>query len=459
MAADRADVVICGAGLAGAAAAYGLAVGGGVRNVVLVDERPPLSLTSNSSTECYRNWWPGPGDTMVRLMNRSIDLLEGIALETDNRIRLNRRGYLFATADEARVDEFIRAAQESAALGAGPARVHRGGADAPPYTPAPAEGWQDLPSGADVIADRDLLRRHFPFLTDATVAVLHARRCGWLDAQALGRYLLEQAQAHGARLVRARLAGIELQGGRVRGVQLAEGATSGIATDCFVNAAGPGFKAVGAMLGLELPVFSELHYRTVIPGAENAALAAAPLLIWMDPTPLFYSDAERAELSRSEAGRALLQPFPPGVHMRPAGTPEQPAGWGLWTFDTSPREPHFPPELDAEQGEITLRGLATVLPALRGLVARRPQITLTGGYYTKTAENRPLIGPTPVTGAYLMGAVSGFGVMGACAFGELLAAHVTGAALPPYASALQLDRYDDPSYQQLLGRWGSSGQL
>ena len=34
----------------------------------------PLSLTSDKSTECYRNWWPGPGDAMVRLMNRSIDL-------------------------------------------------------------------------------------------------------------------------------------------------------------------------------------------------------------------------------------------------------------------------------------------------------------------------------------------------------------------------------------------------
>src|SRR5256886_11256899 len=37
--------------------------------------RSPLSLTSDKSTECYRNWWPGPGDDMVALMNRSIDLL------------------------------------------------------------------------------------------------------------------------------------------------------------------------------------------------------------------------------------------------------------------------------------------------------------------------------------------------------------------------------------------------
>ena len=72
MSAPTAEVVICGAGIAGIAAAYHLAVRRGVRGVVLVDEGAPLSLTSDKSTECYRNWWPGPGDDMVALMNRSI---------------------------------------------------------------------------------------------------------------------------------------------------------------------------------------------------------------------------------------------------------------------------------------------------------------------------------------------------------------------------------------------------
>ncbi|MCB0066547.1 MAG: FAD-dependent oxidoreductase, partial [Caldilineaceae bacterium] len=62
MTTSTAEVVICGAGIAGIAAAYHLAVKQGVRNVVLVDERPPMSLTSDKSTEAYRNWWPGPDD-------------------------------------------------------------------------------------------------------------------------------------------------------------------------------------------------------------------------------------------------------------------------------------------------------------------------------------------------------------------------------------------------------------
>ena len=89
-----ASVVICGAGIAGISAAYHLTVRRGLEGVVLVDERPPLTLTSDKSTECYRNWWPGPGDAMVSLMNRSIDLMEELARESDNAFHLNRRGYL-----------------------------------------------------------------------------------------------------------------------------------------------------------------------------------------------------------------------------------------------------------------------------------------------------------------------------------------------------------------------------
>src|SRR5437762_7639494 len=139
-----AEVVICGAGIAGIATAYHLAVRRGVRGVLLVDERPPLSLTSDKSAECYRNWWPGPGDDMVTVMNRSIDLLEELARESGNMFRLNRRGYLFATAQAQRVAGLVQAAREAAMLGAGAVRVHSGGGDA--YRPAPADGFDDQPT-------------------------------------------------------------------------------------------------------------------------------------------------------------------------------------------------------------------------------------------------------------------------------------------------------------------------
>ena len=94
-----ADVVVCGAGIAGVAAAYHLAVEQRVGRVVIVDEREPLTLTSDKGTQGYRNWWPGPDDTMLRFVSRSIDLLEATARAHGNAFRMNRRGYLFATAE------------------------------------------------------------------------------------------------------------------------------------------------------------------------------------------------------------------------------------------------------------------------------------------------------------------------------------------------------------------------
>ncbi|MGH2525100.1 MAG: FAD-dependent oxidoreductase, partial [Anaerolineales bacterium] len=123
---STAEALICGAGMAGVAAAYHLAVRRGVKNVVLVDERPPLTLTSDKGTEAYRNWWPGPGDTMLRFISRSIDLLEELAEESDNYFQLNRRGYVFLTARPSEAARLKDIAAETSALGAGPLREHPG---------------------------------------------------------------------------------------------------------------------------------------------------------------------------------------------------------------------------------------------------------------------------------------------------------------------------------------------
>ncbi|MBU0703063.1 MAG: FAD-binding oxidoreductase, partial [Chloroflexi bacterium] len=311
MTASTANVLICGAGIAGISAAYHLAVRQGVRDVVLVDERAPMSLTSDKSTECYRNWWPGPGDGMVSLMNRSIDILEELARETDNRFHLNRRGYLFVTADPARIPDFERAAEEPCALGAGELRVHTGGPGDPEYVPAPAQGFEGLPTGADLILDPALIREHFPFLTGRVVAALHVRRCGWMSAQQLGTYMLEQARARGARLLEARVEGVEVSGGRVRGVRLSGPAGSQtIATDKFVAAAGPFAKQVGRMVGVDLPIVCELHWKIAFSDHLNAVSRAAPLYYWADPQTLPWSEEERALLAESGETRWLLEPFP-----------------------------------------------------------------------------------------------------------------------------------------------------
>jgi glycine/D-amino acid oxidase-like deaminating enzyme len=100
-----------------------------------------------------------------------------------------------------------------------------------------------------------------------------------------------------------------------------------------------------------------------------------------------------------------------------------------------------------------------MIPGLSAYFGRLPKPVVDGGYYTKTRENRPLIGPMPVKGAYMIGAFSGYGIMASCAAGELLAAHLTGSPLPSYAPAFTLERYRDLEYQKLLEKWGDTGQL
>ncbi len=447
---STADVVICGAGIAGISAAYQLAVKHQVSDVVLVDERAPLSLTSDKSTECYRNWWPGPGDAMVALMNRSIDILEELAHECDNAFHMNRRGYLYATAVPERIDEMRRAGEEAASLGAGSLRCHPGDS---PYEPAASQGFDTKTMGADLILDRNLIRQHFPYLAENVIAVLHARRCGWLSAQQLGMYMLERARTHGVRFVSARVTDVKTSNGRVDEVRLENG--TAISTRRFVIAAGPLSKQVAAMLGVDLPVYCELHAKVAYRDDLGAFPREAPLLIWTDSQRLPWSEDERRLFAESDETRGLLDEFPSGVHARS----ESNFILGLWTYHTEPVEPKYPISLDPRQPEIVLRGLSTMLPALKAYAGKTPRPVVDGGYYIKTQENRPLIGPLGVPGAYIIDALSGFGIMSSCGAGELLAAHATSSHLPRYAPAFLLERYQDPQYQTLLAHWTSTGQL
>lgn len=461
-----AQVVICGAGIAGVSVAYHLAVQHGLKDVMLVDERPPLSLTSANSAECYRNWWPGPGDGMVGLMNHSIDIMEQVARETGNAIRLNRRGYLYATADPAHIPAFIAAALEAASLGAGPLRLHGrypGLEDLEglsQYTAAPADGFEGQPTGADVILDPEVIQQYFPCLAQDTVAVVHARRAGWFNARDMGVYLLQRAREYGAKVVQARVEAVDVENHQVEAVrvQSADGPMT-LQTHHFVDAAGPFLKAIGHLLGVDLPVYSELHTKAAFVDHLRLVPRDAPLLIWTDTQALMWNEDERIEFESSAETRWLLEQFPSGVHARPEGPADSPIVLVMWDYHTHSSEPLFPPKFDPVYPDVALRGLARMLPALKAYFERAPRPVVDGGYYTRTRENRPLIGPSPVRGAYVIGAFSGFGMMASCGAGELLAAHILGGELPHYSPAFSLERYEDKEYRRLLANWPSTGQL
>ncbi len=212
-------------------------------------------------------------------------------------------------------------------------------------------------------------------------------------------------------------------------------------------------------MGVDLPVGSELHLKVSFRDHLGILPRQAPLLIWSDPQQLSWSSEDRMALAEDPETRWLLEQFPSGVHTRPEGGGESQIILLLWEYNSHTGIPEFPIRLDPTYPEIVIRGISSMVPGLEVYLNRLPKPTLDGGYYTKTEENRPLACPLPVSGAYVIGALSGFGIMSAPALGELLADYIAGKTLPSYAGSFDLRRYEDPDYQNILTSWGDDWQI
>lgn len=447
-----AEVVVCGAGIAGISTAFHL-TRLGVHDVVVVDPRPPLTLTSDKSTECYRNWWPTPH--MVALMSRSIDLLEAYADESNDRFSLTRRGYLYVTADGTELDRMTSDAHLIASLGAGSVRTHTKASGA--YQPADLGGYSSDLTGADVFSSGDTLRNAFPFIGDQAVGGIHVRRAGWLSAQQLGAWMLEEAIAAGAECLTGEITSVQSDKNGITSVVVDGQAT--VTCKSFVNAGGPLAKAVGRLVGVEVPVHSEIHQKVSFKDHKAGFHRSAPVVIWSDPQRISWSPDEHDFLVET-GNESFLGELPRFVHGRPEGGTESPWALGLW--DLIPKvtaTPEWPIEVDSLYPELVMRGLTAMLPAMSAYCDGLPEHTVDGGYYTKTIDNIPLIGPIGPAGSYLCAALSGYGIMAACAAGELTARHVADGPLPPHADAFRIERFDDPTYLPAITASASTGQI
>jgi glycine/D-amino acid oxidase-like deaminating enzyme len=155
----------------------------------------------------------------------------------------------------------------------------------------------------------------------------------------------------------------------------------------------------------------------------------------------------------------LLDEMPIYCHGRPEGGADSPYLLALWEYHGKVEEPVWPVPEDELFPEVVMRGLVTMVPGLSVYLDRLPASSVDGGYYTKTRENRPLIGPIGPTGFHVAVGYSGFGVMVAAGAGDLVARHVIGAPLPEHAAAFLPSRYDEPGYLGSVASGSSSGQL
>jgi glycine/D-amino acid oxidase-like deaminating enzyme len=218
-------------------------------------------------------------------------------------------------------------------------------------------------------------------------------------------------------------------------------------------------KEVGTMLGANLPVFCELHLKVAMKDTLGVLDRSAPMVICYDAQMLDWSAEERELLDEDPELKPLLSRLPWGAHTRPEGSGDSQMILVLWDYHEQVTQPAWPVPIDEQYAHVALRGLVRMIPGMQAYLQKLTRPIIDGGYYTKTRENRPLIGRLPVGGAYVIGALSGYGIMASCAAGELLAAHVIGGTLPAYASAFAVERYQQAEYQSLLENWGESGQL
>jgi sarcosine oxidase, subunit beta len=507
-----ADVVIAGTGVCGLATAHYLAQRDPRVRIVLVSPHPVMGLTSQMSSECFRDHWPAPG--MRLLMGTSIRLLADFAAQHEAAggapFSMSKRGYLYVSTAPSGPANLLG----DAAACHPPHQVHRihGG------SAAVTHGARLPTVGATVYADGPAVAAACPWLTGDAAAAMHVHNAGWLSAHAMGMAMWDGLMARtdaatGEPLttyVRGRVAGIATRGAHpeVAGVSLQlagqeAGPPAHIAAPRFVNAAGPFLNAVhrrhfqplpdaGAAGWADgpsphdLPLFSEVHAKAVVRDPLGILPRDSPMTICADPVTVPWTEEELRFFDESlpaPLAAKMRAPLAPGVHYRPYGSDAVlmlGEGWHHGLRGGDPPAADVAPVLDHEwYGQVLVRALSRIVPDLSAYfdeagwaawVARagkgragshtvvpdsQPGVrcTVDGGYYTKTAENVPLVGLAPgrrgegtVAGSFVVGAVSGYGIMACHGVGavaaDLVAASHSGVAEAPWRPIEAADSVD-----------------
>jgi glycine/D-amino acid oxidase-like deaminating enzyme len=432
------DIVIIGAGIVGIATAYYLKRINPTASVLLLDSDQPMSLTSAQSGENYRNWWPHP--VMTAFTDHSIDLMEAFEADGVSHINMSRRGYALSSRSDDVSTLLEELTQGYADLEGSAIRIHDSQSHASYRKPISAS-WQDAPTGVDVLHNQTLIRATFPSYDHGIKTVVHIRRAGSISAQQMGEHMLKEYKQKNGQRLKMEVGSIESADGfLVRDKQ----DKMAVKAQQLVNAAGPYINDIANMLGTSLPVTNTLQQKIAFEDTAKCIPRKMPFSIDLDPQTIDWTDEETALLAESDEHAWLTKEMPGAIHCRPDGGDA--GSWVKlgWAYNNTNAQAEREPSMQDAFPEIVLRGAARLNPALKHYYGQLPRaMRHYGGFYTLTDENWPLIGPMDVDGSYVVGAMSGFGTMAACAAGDLCARVVSGSQLPHYAHALSLKRYND----------------
>ncbi|WP_371600197.1 NAD(P)/FAD-dependent oxidoreductase [Streptomyces sp. NBC_00564] len=217
----RARVVVIGGGVMGASIAYHLARAG-VPDVVLVERDELASGSTSRAAGGVRAQFSD--ELNIQLGARSLEAFGRFGEELGQDIGLHRVGYLFLLSTPEEVASFEAGVRLQNSLGV-PSRM---------IDPAEAHRLSPLIS------------------TDGLLAAAFSPDDGHCTPESVVQGYAAGARRHGATVLRhCEVTGIELRGDEITAVVTSRGR---IETDTVVCAAGAWSRAIGAMVGVDLPV-------------------------------------------------------------------------------------------------------------------------------------------------------------------------------------------------------------
>jgi sarcosine oxidase subunit beta len=359
----RAELVVIGGGVVGAATAFH-ASRAGLRPLI-VEARPQLcTLTTPVAAGAYRLQFEERVE--LDLVRESADLFALFADVTGQRTydpHVRERGYLWlATSEET-------AARQRALV----ERLH-------------AWGQTDVE-----VVDGDTVRERWNWVSPEVRQARWRAADGFLDTKELTFGLVEGSGADV--LLDHPVTGFDVRSGRLRGVTTQEGT---IETRAAVIATGPMSRPLGALAGLDLPLVTVRRQKLILPEVPEVP-ADGPMTI----------DEETGAHWRPAYDRGAWL-----LHTDPATEPSEP------TMDV-PTDHRFAFRLMDPASAVSV---ARVVPFWRDVWERGSRHwLLQAGQYTVTPDHRPLIGATEVEGLYVNTGYSGHGIMLSPAGGRLLA--------------------------------------
>lgn len=417
----RQTIAICGAGIAGISVGFYLSLSLPEAEILLIDKHQPVSFTSSQSGENFRDYWPH--QSMASLSQHSIKLMTDLLDEFgEDTFSMDFSGYHFIShkTDPIFTDENSIAFQKHNRVDQDASRIHKS----------------------------------HPYLDSAISKSVFIKNAGHVDSITMANLMLADAKKRGLSFMQNEIKNLSKTNVGYT-VHCDDGST--IETDQIIICAGPFINHLANMLDMSFPIWNTLQRKFIIPDPQHVIPRDMPFTIYVDGQTLAWSEEERELFQANSELKWMTEPFPGAIHIKPESGDRIKLGWAFssqeetpsWDFKTSD---YFP--------QVVLKGASRFMPGLKRYTEYMPAPLIEyGGYYTRTQENWPLIGPTRLEDVYVIGALAGFGTMTACAAGELCAAYISNESLPDYAAYFHPERYTDPQMKVVLDSLTMDGQL